>query len=412
MSYSSRLPLLLIVSALSVPVLATPPVSPTDTQVSQELEACARANRVPSVLLKGLAWRQSHWRQWDTTGKVVESAPGRVGLLGVAVGKRPDADRLRTDWRYNIQQGTKALVLAWDRAPIIGNGRLDDGRNILECWYFALGRYGAGAQGDAANAYANSVLDAVASGAGLRWPSVTVTRPSKAKLSWGQNVIGAPVPWHFGDVAPRPPAQVSVALKVPHLHQTYDSPDDFNGGGSCGPTSMLMVLAFFKKVEPQPTLVSDSHMHQTAYGALIPGLDARVCEPNVGAVHAKMVDYFRPFLPEVAIFYNEKATWARVKAELDAGRPVMLGTRVTGAGHIMVAKGYLSDGRLLVNDPAGDREQAARKGGPSGGWSPTGGRYWNGDGERAVYEWDSLEVRWIMTFGAAAKAVLDPPEDK
>lgn len=67
-------------------------------------------------------------------------------------------------------------------------------------------------------------------------------------------------------------------------------------------------------------------------------------------------------------------------------------------------------GRLLVNDPAGDREQAARKGGPMGGYSPTGVRYWNGDGDKAVYEWDSLAVRWVMTVGPATKDA-DRPED-
>ncbi len=71
----------------------------------------------------------------------------------------------------------------------------------------------------------------------------------------------------------------------------------------------------------------------------------------------------------------------------------------------MVARGYLSDGRLLVNDPAGDREQAARRG-------PTGVRYWNRDGDRAVYEWDALEVRWLMTFSDHPTSDADSSEDR
>jgi hypothetical protein len=372
---------------------------PSDSEIAAALDASARAHRIPTVLLKGLAWRMSGWRQWDAAGKTNEQMSGRVGLLGVAAADRSDADRLRSDWRYNVEQGTKALALAWDRAPIIGNGRLEDGRNILECWYFALGRYGVGKQGAEANAFADSVLDAVATGSEGRWPGIAVTRPSAEKLSWGRNVLGPPVPWHFGDVQPRSAAKSVVSLPIPYLSQVWDSPDNFNGGGACGPTSMLMVLAYYQKVAPHPIRVTDSYVHVSEYGGLLPEIEGKVCDPNLGAVHAKMLDYLRPHFPTVAIFYDAKATWQRVKHELDAGRPCILGTEVTPAGHLMVARGYLSDGRVLVNDPAGDYYQAARWGNPQGGWSPTGSRYWNGGGSGAAYDWDSLDVRWVMTFG-------------
>lgn len=411
---------LIVLSLSSRNAQAAPPgnaarMNPAPAEVSTALDAAAKAHRIPTVLLKSLAWRESRWCQVGENGVVVEPEAGHVGLLGVwdggpahsqsdggNGGRRMDAARLRTDWRYNVDEGAKQLELCWDRAPIIGNGRLDDGRNLLECWYFALGRYQFGAGGEKSNTFANSVLEAAKSGGEGRWPGVVVTRPSAEKLSWGKNVFGPPVPWHFGDVVPRKPADPVVSLPVPYLSQVYDSPDDFDGSGSCGPTSMLMVLAFYQKIAPNPVRVTESYAHETLYGKFIPQVDAKVCEPNLGAVHVKMLDYLRPQFPGVAIWYNEKATWERVKAELDAHRPVILGTQVTGAGHIMVARGYLTDGRLLINDPAGDREQAARKGGPEGGWSPTGVRYWNGDGNKAVYEWDALEVRWLMTFGPQA----------
>jgi hypothetical protein len=192
-----------------------------------------------------------------------------------------------------------------------------------------------------------------------------------------------------------------VSLLVPYIHQVYDVPDGHDGSGACGPSSMLMVLGYFDKIAPKPTL--------GRYGALVPAIETAVCEPNLGAVHAKMLNYLRPTFPHVSIFYENKATWPRVKAELDAGRPVILGTRVTPAGHLMVARGYLSDGRLLVNDPAGDRDQAARR--PDGGWSPTGVRYWNAYGNQAAYDWDALQVRWVMTFGDKPADASDRAED-
>jgi hypothetical protein len=173
---------------------------------------------------------------------------------------------------------------------------------------------------------------------------------------------------------------------------------------------MLMVLAFFGKVEARPVAVPEPFPHESRYGALLPALHGAVCEPGRGAVHAKMLAYLRPFFPHVALFYDDKATWDLVRAELDAGRPCLLGTRVTPAGHLMVARGYLRDGRLLVNDPGGDRDQAARR--PGLAWSPTGVRYWNPHGDRAAYEWDALEVRWVMTFGERADGDADAAEDR
>jgi hypothetical protein len=402
--------LLAAVPALAAAAVAAPSRNPSDAEVGAALERAAHNRRVPSVLLKGLAWRQSGWRQFDAAGKPVE-AGGRVGLLGVKPRDDADAARLRADWRYNVERGAADLAMAWERAPLVGVGHAETGRNVLECWFLALGRYGAGHQGDDANAFASGVLDAVASGGEGRWPATPVSRPAPEALAWGRNLLCPPAPWHFGDVEPLPAPRTVVSLPVPYFHQVWDAPDGFDGGGSCGPSSMLMVLAWAGKVAPKPVAVRDSYPHESRYADVLPGLNAAVCEPNMGAVHAKMLDYLRPTFPGVAIFYDAKATYARVKAELDAGRPVILGTRVTPAGHLMVARGYLADGRLIVNDPAGDRERPARRGGPDGRWSPTGSRYWNGAGEGAFYDWDSLEVRWVMTFGPAAPAGADKPED-
>jgi hypothetical protein len=211
-------------------------------------------------------------------------------------------------------------------------------------------------------------------------------------------------------VVPRPAAVSVVSLAVPYVHQVYDVPTGYDGEGACGPSALVMVLAYFQKVRPQPITTLDPVPHESRFGALVPDVEAKVCEPNRGAVHAKMLDYLRPHLPHAAIFYDDKATYARVKAELDANRPVILGTRVTPAGHLMVARGYMTDGRLLVNDPAGDREQAARR--PGLHFSPTGVRYWNRDGDKAVYEWDALAVRWIMTFGDKPAGEADRAEDE
>ncbi len=377
-----------------------PPPPPGPHEIVAALDAAAKAHRIPTVVLRGLAWKESRWKINS------EGAGERVGILGVPTKNRTDIERLKNDWHYNVAEGAKRLELMWNRAPILGNGRLDDGRNIIECWFFALGRYGAGVNGtDAANSYASSALDAIAENSGTR-----VSRPSPESLAWGRNAFGIPAPWHFGDVVPRPKPKLLVSLDVPYVSQVWDSPDSWDGSGSCGPASLTMVLGFFKKLSPKPVNVTASYPHTSALGGNIPELYKLVCEPGQGAVHQKMLDYLRPIFPGVGMYYKEKATWKRVKAELDAGRPVLLGTQVTPAGHLMVARGYTADGRLLVNDPAGNRELAARWERPDGEWSKTGGRYWNGEGRGALYDWDALEVRWVMTFSASPDGA-DKPED-
>ncbi|MBC8141554.1 MAG: C39 family peptidase [Armatimonadetes bacterium] len=413
--------LALLPPATAAPTFATNhnAVNPKPGEVRDEVIAVAREYRIPSVILCGLAWHASRFRQFGDGGKPVETAPGRVGILSVPVETRADAERLRSDWRHNIREGAKLLVHAWNRAPLPGTSRLPTGRNILECWFFALGWYGTGGrggfrgrEGDAADAFANAVLNAAETGGNGLWQPVRVTRPTPEALVWGRNLRSIPAPWHYGDVPPLPEAQTVVNLEVPYLQQAWDAPDGFDGAGSCGPCASLMVLLWAKKIAPKPVTVRDSYPHTSAFGGAIPNLQKAICEPGRGAIHAKMLTHLRPSFAGVAIFYNAKATWPRVKAELDAGRPVILGTRVTPAGHLMVARGYLSDGRVIVNDPAGDREQLARKDAPTGRYSPTGSRYFNGGGAGAIYEWEALDVRWVMTFGDVVPVDADRAEDE
>jgi len=48
---------------------------------------------------------------------------------------------------------------------------------------------------------------------------------------------------------------------------------------------------------------------------------------------------------------SHQAAWLAVEAELNYGAPVVLATTLKGFGHIVVVKGYTTDGRLIVNDP-------------------------------------------------------------
>lgn len=42
-----------------------------------------------------------------------------------------------------------------------------------------------------------------------------------------------------------PSTAITRRLDVPYIHQTYDTPDDFNGSWACAPTSAVAVLAYY-----------------------------------------------------------------------------------------------------------------------------------------------------------------------
>ncbi|MEY4913976.1 MAG: hypothetical protein RJA02_245 [Armatimonadota bacterium] len=339
-------------------------------------------------------------RQWRVPAELVSA------MLAM-----PSTELQTSSQNQSVQDVAQRLAIAWNRAPIIGNGNLEDGIGIFESWYFALGRAGTGKDGPSANTYADKVLGILAAGNHPLQVKINVTRIRPDQLTWGRNVYGPPAPWHFTDIPRRAKGKAVVDIPLPLMQQVWDAPDGFDGSGSCGPVSILMLLAGLGKITEEPVKVTESYEHTSRYGGLLQSIDDRITEPNLGTVHYKMLKYIRGYFPTASMVYGKKVTKERVLAELKAGRPVLLGTRVTAAGHLMTVRGYTDDGRIIVNDPAGDQTRAARVGRPDGSFSPTGNRYWNGGGDGAQYDWETLNVRWALFVGPRVPDA-DEPEDK
>jgi hypothetical protein len=85
----------------------------------------------------------------------------------------------------SVTDMAKRLAIAWNRAPIIGNGNLEDGIGIFECWYFAIGCAGNGKDGPVANTYADNVLSILADGSHPLTDRISVTRIRPDQLNWG-----------------------------------------------------------------------------------------------------------------------------------------------------------------------------------------------------------------------------------
>ncbi len=193
---------------------------------------------------------------------------------------------------------------------------------------------------------------------------------------------------------------------MPYIHQVYDTPDSFDGSAACGPTSCLMAIGSYHRyavwnetihvgANPPGTHVSpygnyDSKIY--AYGGYVfddtcsppsgppaHGAYGHCCEHGTGAGAYKCQSYIQKH--DLSSEFDGSVSWSDITAQVDAGHPVVLSTRITSAGHLMCVRGYI-DGQhtIVVNDPAGNRNHGA---------------YWNYPGDNARYDWPGYNNGYV-----------------
>jgi hypothetical protein len=202
---------------------------------------------------------------------------------------------------------------------------------------------------------------------------------------------------------------------MPYLHQVYDTPDSFDGSAACGPTSCLMAIGYYHRfavwnetihvgANPPGTHVSpygnyDSKVYD--YGGYVfddtcspptgppaHGAYGYCCTHGSGAWAYKCRDYLRHH--DLSSDYDLSVGWTDITGEADAGYPVPMSTSITSSGHLMCVRGYNANHSVIVNDPAGNRNN---------------GTYWNYPGDNACYDWPGYSngnvnlsgVSWIVT---------------
>ena len=199
-----------------------------------------------------------------------------------------------------------------------------------------------------------------------------------------------------------PVGAMLTGLSMPYVHQVYDTPNSFNGNWACGPTSTLMAVQHFGRLKTWPITVSIPSSHTSNYGAYVAlkytfsgttfnrtqndasGKPAQGaygwCTDNGAGWAWRMQDYAKKH--NLKSDFTGTATFSAVKSALSAGKVVVLSTQLTSAGHLITLKGVTSAGKLVVNDPYGDRNL------PS---------YPNYKGKDAVYSWTQVKAKWMIT---------------
>ena len=186
-------------------------------------------------------------------------------------------------------------------------------------------------------------------------------------------------------------------LDVPYINQFYDVPSWFDGRYSCGPASVVMVLAYYNLLEPWNLNCNNPYFHVSPYGRYICcifkvnnftfdlrqldasrryygyGVHGYVYIPGLGASWNKIVEVFEIF--GFQAYIDTDASFDKIVREIDNGYPVIICTQLTSFGHIVVVIGYISNGSVIVNDPAGDLNR---------------GQYFNYYGKDAIYDWPGI----------------------
>ena len=228
----------------------------------------------------------------------------------------------------------------------------------------------------------------------------------------------------FGDIARARGYPVLVNIEnVPYIHQTYDTAEDFDGRWACGAASTVMVTAYYGKLDihsitrPNPVThtndysyyVSNEYTNNYGYtysrvapsrnGVDYPGAFGYIHYPYGAASGSNAVDYLNQHDLDASVIISP--TESQVKAELDAGHPVIASTKLTPSGHWIVIKGYTDDGYYVVNDPWGnypyDDEEIA-------GW----GEF---EGSDVLYTWSEMKVDEKYAVFTQPRSVIDhnPP---
>ena len=193
-------------------------------------------------------------------------------------------------------------------------------------------------------------------------------------------------------------AYVVRQLSAPYVHQVWDTPNWFGGYCACGPTSAAMALAFYNRISAHPIQISKPYLHTNNYGFYVAekyslnqtrwawdcdsGLVAHATAYGLygftmvsATYRAAEYSRIRDAIHRHGLSTTQDwtPTFNEVRAAIDRGHLVIIGTKLTRGGHVVLIKGYTSDGRIVVHDPFGN----FRKGSYGQYNGADGWYYWN-----------------------------------
>jgi hypothetical protein len=213
-----------------------------------------------------------------------------------------------------------------------------------------------------------------------------------------------------GETRQSPPGTV-VDWDVPYIHQLWDTPTGFDGHWACGPTSAVMALAYYQQLRTHPDgygwYVSNQYTNQSAcsgghtfsrlrhdpaqnlFAGAYGSCTEEVWVNNRWEAYATAENITEYGWHHDVGHSQDAATPDIVMAELDGGGVVILGTKLTDGGHIVLVRGYTADGRFIVNDPYGEWLYRDAQGNHYDIYQTS---------QPVVYSWADMQVKWYRSL--------------
>ncbi len=170
-------------------------------------------------------------------------------------------------------------------------------------------------------------------------------------------------------------ASTIYIANVPYVHQMYDTPDWHSGSGSCGPTTAVMVLAYYNKLPKWENTVCCPYSHTSEYGYYVAAkyrFNTNTFDLSANAngttawggygyiwskasPHTIMDDYLNlhGLQADTAL---DGENYQHTLKELADGYPQPICNYLTSVGHIVLATGAIHPQRTIIcNDPYGNK---------------------------------------------------------
>ncbi len=113
--------------------------NPPFQTINTMLTEAAIRNDIPPEVVKAVAFEESGWRQFTDKGQPLISSDGGIGIMQITNKTELNQGRLKTDIKYNIEEGVKILSANYNRKDLPKIKGAD--RKVIENWYFPVMAY-------------------------------------------------------------------------------------------------------------------------------------------------------------------------------------------------------------------------------------------------------------------------------
>ena len=126
---------------MAMPCVLMADFNPTPEEVLEYAKVVEKKQGVPAEIIYGIAAVESEFHQFIGTNPFV-TKDGGIGLMQVTpkaskLGKEISIDRLKWDWRYNVDVAVSILIDKYNRVPEVLNTSAISPKK----WYLALWAY-------------------------------------------------------------------------------------------------------------------------------------------------------------------------------------------------------------------------------------------------------------------------------